>query len=88
MGGFQETQPRPGHHAPAARILTATADRLPGNPPGTSMRLITHVPDRPGHASRYAIDSTKLQQELHWHPATTFELGIEKTVRWYLEKWQ
>ncbi|MDO4954945.1 MAG: dTDP-glucose 4,6-dehydratase [Akkermansia sp.] len=67
-----------------ARILTATADRLLGNPPGTSERLITHVQDRPGHDLRYAIDSTKLQQELHWHPATPFEQGIEKTVRWYL----
>ena len=67
-----------------ARILTATADRLLGNPPGTSERLITHVQDRPGHDLRYAIDSTKLQQELHWHPATPFEQGIEKTVGWYL----
>lgn len=62
------------------RILTATVARLLGNPPGTSERLVTHVQDRPGHDLRYAIDSTKLQQELHWHPAATFE----KTVRWYL----
>lgn len=36
-------------------------------------------------SSGYAIDSTKMQQELHWHPATPFEQGIEKTVRWYLD---
>ena len=69
-------------------ILTATVDRLLGNPPGTSKRLVTHVQDRPGHDLRYAIDSTKLRQELHWHPATSFEQGIEKTVRWYLEQRQ
>ena len=49
--------------------------------------LITHVTNRPGHDLRYAIDSTKLQTQLHWHPATPFELGIERTVRWYLEHW-
>lgn len=70
------------------RILTATVARLLGNPPGTSERLVTHVQDRPGHDLRYAIDSTKLQRELSWHPATTFEHGIEKTVRWYLEQRQ
>ena len=68
-----------------ARILTATADRLLGNPPGTSERLITHVQDRPGHDLRYAIDATKLQTRLGWHPATPFEQGIEKTARWYLD---
>ena len=66
------------------RILTATVARLLGNPPGTSERLITHVQDRPGHDLRYAIDSTKLQHELGWHPATPFEHGIEQTERWYL----
>ena len=69
-----------------ARILTATADRLLGNPPGTSERLITHVQDRPGHDLRYAIDSSKLQTQLGWRPATTFEQGIEKTVRWYIAR--
>ena len=41
--------------------------------------------DRPGHDARYAIDSTKLQQELGWEPSLQFEEGIEKTVRWYLD---
>ena len=51
--------------------------------------LIIHVTDRPGHDRRYAIDSTKLQQELGWVPAETFETGMRKTVQWYLnnEDW-
>jgi dTDP-glucose 4,6-dehydratase len=48
-------------------------------------RLITFVKDRPGHDRRYAIDIRKIERELDWHPKETFESGIEKTVRWYLE---
>ena len=47
--------------------------------------LITYVTDRPGHDRRYAIDSSKLQQELGWRPAQTFESGIAQTVDWYLD---
>lgn len=47
--------------------------------------LITYVKDRPGHDRRYAIDARKLERELGWRPAETFETGIRKTVRWYLE---
>ena len=47
--------------------------------------LITFVTDRPGHDLRYAIDSSKLQQELGWKPSVTFEQGLEKTVDWYLK---
>ena len=47
--------------------------------------LITFVEDRPGHDHRYAIDATKLETELGWQARETFETGIEKTVRWYLE---
>jgi dTDP-glucose 4,6-dehydratase len=51
-------------------------------------KLIKFVSDRPGHDSRYAIDATKLERELGWTPKETFESGLEKTVRWYLEnKW-
>ncbi|WP_382163220.1 dTDP-glucose 4,6-dehydratase [Hydrogenophaga sp. ANAO-22] len=46
---------------------------------------ITHVKDRPGHDRRYAIDARKLEAELGWKPAETFETGIRKTVQWYLE---
>jgi dTDP-glucose 4,6-dehydratase len=47
--------------------------------------LITFVVDRAGHDLRYAIDSTKIQRELHWKPIETFESGIRKTVEWYLK---
>jgi len=46
---------------------------------------VTYVADRPGHDRRYAIDARKLEQELSWKPAETFDSGIEKTVRWYLD---
>ena len=46
---------------------------------------ITFVTDRPGHDRRYAIDASKLERELGWKPAETFESGIAKTVQWYLE---
>jgi len=48
-------------------------------------QLITHVQDRPGHDMRYAIDASKIQQELGWTPDETFETGIRRTVEWYLE---
>jgi dTDP-glucose 4,6-dehydratase len=46
--------------------------------------LITYVKDRPGHDRRYAIDARKIERELGWRPAETFETGIRKTVEWYL----
>jgi dTDP-glucose 4,6-dehydratase len=49
-------------------------------------RLITFVADRPGHDQRYAIDATKLETELGWRAQETFETGIEKTVKWYLDR--
>jgi dTDP-glucose 4,6-dehydratase len=50
---------------------------------------ITYVTDRLGHDRRYAIDATKINRELGWKPAETFETGIRKTVQWYLDnqKW-
>ena len=48
-------------------------------------QLISHVPDRPGHDRRYAIDASKLEGELGWKAAESFDAGVEKTVRWYLE---
>lgn len=67
--------------------LISITDRLLGRPEGSSLNLITYVPDRLGHDLRYAIDSTKLQIELGWKPEVKFEEGIEKTVKWYLNKY-
>jgi dTDP-glucose 4,6-dehydratase len=55
------------------------------SPLPTYRSLITFVKDRPGHDRRYAIDATKIERELGWKPAETFESGIRKTVRWYLD---
>ncbi|MES5954333.1 dTDP-glucose 4,6-dehydratase [Bacillus fungorum] len=52
---------------------------------GKSESLIHYVTDRPGHDRRYAIDSSKLQKELGWSPKYTFDIGIEQTIKWYLE---
>lgn len=52
---------------------------------GTRKNLIAFVKDRPGHDRRYAIDSSRVQKELGWVPAETFETGIRKTINWYLE---
>ena len=54
-------------------------------PSGTSEKLITYVKDRAGHDLRYAIDATKIKNELNWVPSLQFEEGLEKTVSWYLE---
>lgn len=60
-------------------------DELRARPDGRSYReQITHVTDRPGHDRRYAIDASKLERELGWKPAETFESGLRKTVQWYL----
>ena len=61
-------------------------DRLRPKADGTSYRSqITYVKDRPGHDRRYAIDARKIERELGWKPAETFDTGMEKTVRWYLD---
>ncbi|OYY93799.1 MAG: dTDP-glucose 4,6-dehydratase [Hydrogenophilales bacterium 28-61-23] len=52
---------------------------------GPATRLITYVKDRPGHDRRYAIDASKIHRELGWKPAETFDTGIRKTVKWYLD---
>ncbi|RYE16880.1 MAG: dTDP-glucose 4,6-dehydratase, partial [Sphingobacteriaceae bacterium] len=64
-------------------------DEKLGREEGESAQLITYVKDRAGHDLRYAIDATKLKNELGWVPSVTFEQGLEKTVTWYLEnqKW-
>ena len=65
--------------------LIKTTDELLGNPPHHSDYLIKYVTDRQGHDLRYAIDSTKLEQELNWQPSLQFEEGLRKTVQWYLD---
>ena len=68
------------------RLICAILDELhPGSPVTPHDKLITYVKDRPGHDRRYAIDARKLERELGWRPAETFETGIRKTVRWYLD---
>ena len=60
-------------------------DELQPSTEGPYARLITYVKDRPGHDRRYAIDARKIERELGWRPAETFDTGIRKTLRWYLE---
>lgn len=68
--------------------VCALLDELRPRPDGkTYAEQITYVTDRPGHDRRYAIDARKLERELGWKPAETFETGIRKTVEWYLSNW-
>lgn len=69
------------------KTLCSILDELVPDHPGEIERyeeLITYVEDRPGHDMRYAIDASKIDRELDWHPVETFETGIKKTVEWYL----
>lgn len=66
-------------------LLCEIMDKKLGRNMGDSAKLITFVTDRAGHDLRYAIDSSKLQQELGWVPSLQFEAGLEKTVDWYLQ---
>ena len=70
-------------------LLCEVMDQKLGRPEGTSAGLITYVTDRAGHDMRYAIDATKLQDELGWTPSLQFREGLEKTIDWYLanEEW-
>lgn len=80
IGGFNEWK-----NIDLIHVLVKTVDRLLGRPEGASEELIAYVTDRAGHDLRYAIDSTKLKNELGWEPSLQFEEGIEKTVKWYLD---
>ena len=80
IGGFNEWK-----NIDLIRVVIRTVDRLLGRPEGAGEKLIAYVTDRAGHDLRYAIDSTKLKNELGWEPSLQFEEGIEKTVRWYLD---
>jgi len=80
VGGWNEK--------PNIEIVNAVCtllDELKPDAAGSYRRLITYVTDRPGHDRRYAIDARKIERELGWKPAETFETGIRKTVQWYLD---
>ena len=80
IGGFNEWK-----NIDLIKVIIKTVDKLLGREEGASEQLITYVTDRAGHDLRYAIDSTKLKDELGWEPSLQFEEGIDKTVKWYLE---
>ncbi len=80
IGGFNEWK-----NIDLIKVIINTVDRFLGREKGASEKLITYVTDRSGHDFRYAIDSSKLKNELGWEPSLQFEEGIEKTVKWYLE---
>ncbi|MGE0876225.1 MAG: dTDP-glucose 4,6-dehydratase [Burkholderiales bacterium] len=67
------------------RTLCALLDELAPRASGSYAELISFVADRPGHDRRYAIDASKMARELGWRPAESFESGLAKTVRWYLD---
>lgn len=79
IGGFNEWK-----NIDLIKVIIRTVDSFLNREEGTSEKLITYVTDRAGHDFRYAIDSTKLKNELGWEPSLQFEEGIEKTVKWYL----
>ena len=80
VGGWNEKPNREIVHT-----VCALLDELRPSAEGPYTRLITHVKDRPGHDRRYAIDARKIERELGWRPAETFDSGIRKTVQWYLD---
>jgi dTDP-glucose 4,6-dehydratase len=67
------------------KAVCATLDRIAPRPAGRYEQLIDFVADRPGHDRRYAVDDTRLRTELGWRPREQFELGLEQTIRWYIE---
>ena len=84
IGGFNEWK-----NIDLIRLLCQQMDSKLNREIGTSEKLITYVKDRPGHDLRYAIDASKIKNELGWKPTVTFEEGLSKTIDWYLsnEEW-
>lgn len=81
IGGWNE---RP--NIEVVQTICSVLDRLQPRSDGQSYaKLITYVKDRPGHDRRYAIDASKIERDLGWRPSETFETGIDKTIKWYLE---
>jgi dTDP-glucose 4,6-dehydratase len=83
IGGFNEWK-----NIDLIKVICGVMDKKLGRPEGTSAQLITYVTDRAGHDLRYAIDATKIMNELGWKPSLQFEEGIEKTIDWYLSNQQ
>lgn len=83
IGGFNEWQ-----NIALVKLLCQKMDEKLGRTPGTSEALITYVKDRPGHDRRYAIDASKINEELGWYPSVTFEEGLSETIDWYLDNQQ
>ena len=79
IGGFNEWK-----NIDLIHLLVKVCDKLLGRACGASEQLITYVTDRAGHDLRYAIDASKIKNELGWEPSLRFEEGLEKTVHWYL----
>lgn len=84
IGGYNEWK-----NIDIVHLLCDTMDDKLGREKGTSRGLIAFVKDRAGHDMRYAIDATKIKDELGWEPSVTFEQGMDKTIDWYLanEEW-
>ena len=80
IGGFNEWK-----NIDLVKLLCKQMDEKLGNAAGTSEQLITYIKDRPGHDRRYAIDATKINNELGWKPSVTFEEGLSQTIDWYLQ---
>lgn len=80
IGGFNEWK-----NIDLVKLLCKQMDEKLGRLEGESEKLITYVKDRPGHDLRYAIDASKINEELGWFPTVTFEEGLAKTIDWFLE---
>lgn len=84
IGGFNEWK-----NIDLVKLLCTQMENKLNREPGSCRKLIKYVKDRPGHDLRYAIDASKINQELGWAPSVTFEEGLSKTIDWYLsnERW-
>ena len=80
IGGFNEWQ-----NIDLIKLLCSQMDLKLGRNKGDSEKLIVYVKDRPGHDLRYAIDASKINENLGWKPTLTFEEGLSKTIDWYLD---